>query len=165
MRPRAVGSSRGPTGNRDNGRARGRDRGRLAGRAQRLVHFLGFDLLPPRSARRHRADPVGALGRGLENRFPVRRSAEAIAEAFRWSATRRVSKTASFSLQGNTYQVDPMLAGAHVELVYDPFDLTSPVAVAAAGSMPAEQAVLLEVRRHAHPKAAAARADTDAGAA
>ena len=36
-----------------------------------------------------------------------------------------MSKTALVSLQGNTYQVDPLLVGHRVELVFDPFDLTT----------------------------------------
>lgn len=109
--------------------------------------------------------PLERWDAGWENRAPERRSAEAIAEAFRWAVTRRVSKTATVSLQGNTYQVDPLLAGSHVELIYDPFDLTAPITVAGPGGVPAPDAVLLQIRRHVHPKAAAAKADTDTGAA
>ncbi|MFH8985624.1 Mu transposase C-terminal domain-containing protein [Streptomyces varsoviensis] len=35
-----------------------------------------------------------------------------------------MTKTATVSLHGNTYEVDPMLSGMKVELVFDPFDLT-----------------------------------------
>jgi putative transposase len=55
--------------------------------------------------------------------FPLP-STDALAEAFLWAAQRTVSTTALVSLQGNTYQVDPALAGRRVELVFDPFDLT-----------------------------------------
>ena len=48
----------------------------------------------------------------------------ALAEAFLWEEHRTVTKTALVSLQGNTYQVDPLLVGRRVELVFDPFDLT-----------------------------------------
>jgi putative transposase len=68
------------------------------------------------------------------------------------------------SLQGNTYQVDPSLAGARIELVYDPFDLTGPLAVTAAGGIPAGEAVLQDIRRHVHPKAVKAANDADTGA-
>src|SRR5512147_2356028 len=44
-------------------------------------------------------------------------------EAFLWSAQRTVTKTATVSLHGNVYQVDPVLVGRAVELVFDPFDL------------------------------------------
>jgi putative transposase len=47
-----------------------------------------------------------------------------LAEAFRWSVTRMVSKTATVSLAGNRYQVDPSLCGQRIELRYDPEDLT-----------------------------------------
>jgi putative transposase len=72
-----------------------------------------------------------------------------LAEAFRWSATRVVSKTATVSLAGNRYQVDPSLCGQRVELRYDPEDLTQLsvwVDGAAAGI-----ATPLVVGRHTHP--------------
>jgi putative transposase len=108
--------------------------------------------------------PLARWDAGWENRRPDRRDPDVIAEAFRWSVTRKVTKTATVSLQGNIYQVDPALAGARIELIYDPFDLTGPVAVAAAGGIPAGEAVLLEIRRHVHPKAVNASKDADTGA-
>ena len=45
-------------------------------------------------------------------------------EAFRWSVTRKVTRTATVPLEGNAYAVDPALAGRRVELRYDPEDLT-----------------------------------------
>ena len=45
-------------------------------------------------------------------------------EAFRWSVTRRVTRTATVPLEGNAYAVDPALVGRRVELRYDPEDLT-----------------------------------------
>jgi putative transposase len=109
--------------------------------------------------------PLGRWEAGWAQRRPVRKEPGVIAEAFRWSALRTVSKAGTVSLHANTYQVDPLLAGARVELIYDPFDLTAPIAVTAAGGVPAGQAVLLEISRHVHPKAAAATADADTGAA
>ncbi len=47
-----------------------------------------------------------------------------VREAFRWSATRKVTTTATISLEANTYAVDPSLAGRRVEVRYDPEDLT-----------------------------------------
>ena len=41
-------------------------------------------------------------------------------EAFRWSVARRVTSTASVSLAGNRYAVDPSLIGRRVELRFDP---------------------------------------------
>ncbi len=45
-------------------------------------------------------------------------------EAFLWSETRTVTKTATVSLHGNTFEVDGALVGRKVEVVFDPFDLT-----------------------------------------
>lgn len=74
-----------------------------------------------------------------------------LAEAFRWSEWRSVSKTALVSLHGNRYQVDPLLVGRRVELVFDPFDLTR-LAVRAEGT-DAGLARPFQISRHAHPKA------------
>ena len=109
--------------------------------------------------------PLERWDTGWVGRSPDRRHPDVVAEAFRWSAVRKVTKTGTVSLQGNTYQVDPSLAGARVELVYDPFDLTGPVAVTAAGGIPAGEAVLQDIRRHVHPKAVNAANDADTGAA
>ncbi len=108
--------------------------------------------------------PLARWDAGWEHRSPDRREPDVIAEAFRWSAHRKVTKTATVSLQGNTYQVDPLLAGTTIELVYDPFDLSGPVSVSAAGGVPAGEAVLLELRRHVHLKAVNAAKDADTGA-
>jgi putative transposase len=72
-------------------------------------------------------------------------------EAFLWSERRTVRKTATVSLHGNTYQVDPSLAGRKVELIFDPFDLAR-IQVRWQGR-PAGQAIPHIIGRHAHPKA------------
>jgi putative transposase len=72
-------------------------------------------------------------------------------EAFLWSERRTVRKTATVSLHGNIYQVDPSLAGRKVELIFDPFDLAS-IEVRWQGR-PAGQAIPHLIGRHAHPKA------------
>jgi putative transposase len=72
-------------------------------------------------------------------------------EAFLWSERRKVTKTATVSLHANIYQVDPLLAGAHVDLLFDPFDMLS-IEVRHDG-LPAGTAVPFQVTRHAHPKA------------
>jgi putative transposase len=82
--------------------------------------------------------------------FPLPTPA-ALAEAFLWEATRTVTKTALVSLQGNTYQVDPLLVGHRVELVFDPFDLTT-MAVRVRG-VPAGFAIPHRIGRHSHVKA------------
>ncbi len=45
-------------------------------------------------------------------------------EAFRWSVTRKVTRTATVPLEGNSYAVDPSLVGRRVELRYEPEDLS-----------------------------------------
>ena len=42
-----------------------------------------------------------------------------------WSNTRQVTRTATLSLHGNRYEVDAALIGRKVEVVFEPFDLTS----------------------------------------
>jgi putative transposase len=74
-----------------------------------------------------------------------------LAEAFRWAEYRTVSKTALVSLHGNSYQVDPGLAGRRVELVFDPFDLT--VLQVRAGGRDAGAALPHQITRHSHPRA------------
>ena len=73
-------------------------------------------------------------------------------KAFLWQEQHRtVTKTALVSLQGNTYQVDPLLVGRRVELVFDPFDLTR-IQVRLRG-VPAGTAIPHRIGRHAHLKA------------
>ena len=48
-----------------------------------------------------------------------------LVDAFRWSAQRKVTRTATVSLDGNHYSVDPALVGRRVELRFDPTDLTA----------------------------------------
>jgi putative transposase len=55
---------------------------------------------------------------------PRQADAALVREAFRWSVTRRVTRTATVPLEGNSYAVDPALTGRRVELRYDPEDLT-----------------------------------------
>lgn len=61
-----------------------------------------------------------------------------------------VKKTATVSLHGNLYQVDASLVGAVVELIFDPFDLTS-IQVRHKGR-PAGAAVPFVIGRHRHLK-------------
>lgn len=82
--------------------------------------------------------------------FPVPQPAD-LAEAFRWSEYRRVTKTATVSLHGNRYQVEPELVGHKVELVFDPFDLTF-LRVRLDGN-DAGTATPFQIERHSHPKA------------
>ena len=109
--------------------------------------------------------PLARWDAGWKNRTPVRKSRGEIAESFRWSAIRKVTKSATVSLESNTYEVDQLLVGKKVELVYDPFDLAGLITVSAGNGVPAHIAVLAEIRRHVHKKAANAAADsTETGA-
>ena len=74
--------------------------------------------------------------------------ADRLAEAFRWSVTRKVTRTASVPLEGNAYSVDPSLVGRRVELRYDPEDLTR-LDVYLDGR-PAGVAHPFTIRRHVH---------------
>jgi putative transposase len=71
--------------------------------------------------------------------------------AFAWSEVRLVRKTATVSLEGNEYSVDPFLVGRKVELVFDPFDMTE-IDVYWQGRK-AGKAVPQVIGRHSHPKA------------
>ena len=71
-----------------------------------------------------------------------------MAEAFRWSASRKVSRTATVSLEGNTYAVDPALVARRVELRYDPEDLSA-IDVFFEGR-PAGVATPFVIGRHTH---------------
>jgi putative transposase len=75
----------------------------------------------------------------------------ALREAFLWETTRTVTKTATVSLHGNTYLVDGGLVRRKVELVFDPFDLTT-IEVRLHGK-PMGLAIPHRIGRHAHPKA------------
>jgi putative transposase len=74
-------------------------------------------------------------------------------EAFLWSEHRTVTKTATVSLHGNAYEVEQVLAGAKVELVFDPFDLGE-IRVRYQGREMG-RAVPRVIRRHVHPQARA----------
>ncbi len=74
-----------------------------------------------------------------------------LTEAFLWSEYRTVTKTATVSLHGNTYQVEAVLAGRRVELVFSPFDM-SKLQVRHDGNHYG-LAVPHVMTRHTHPKA------------
>src|SRR5487761_1690749 len=89
--------------------------------------------------------PIGRFEAGGPHRQadPAR-----LAEAFRWSVMRKVTRTATVPLEGNSYAVDPALTGRRVELRYDPEDLTA-IEVFLDGK-PAGAAVPFVTRRHVH---------------
>jgi putative transposase len=91
------------------------------------------------------------LARFLAAGPPALPSPQLLREAFLWSAHRRVTKTATVSLHGNSYEVDAALIGRQVELVFDPFDLTT-VQVRYQGRAMGI-AVPHRIGRHVHPQA------------
>jgi len=82
---------------------------------------------------------------------PVMAVTDALTEAFLWSELRTVTKTATVSLHGNTYQVEPALVGRKVELVFSPFNLES--IEVRHGERSYGPAVPHVITRHTHPKA------------
>jgi putative transposase len=93
--------------------------------------------------------PLARWAAGIPAPLPLP-TPEQLREAFLWSERRAVKKTATVSLHGNLYQVDPSLVGLTVELVFDPFDLTS-IQVRRKGK-PAGTAVPFVIGRHRHAK-------------
>jgi putative transposase len=86
-----------------------------------------------------------------DSRGPRMPSTAQLREAFLWSGWRTVTKTATVGLHGNKYEVDAVLVGRKVELVFDPFDLTR-IQVRWRGR-PMGQAVPHVIGRHVHAKA------------
>ena len=84
--------------------------------------------------------------------LPAERS---LREAFRWSERRTVSRTGTVGMHGNTYEVDPGLAGRRVDLIFDPLELAD-VEVRLDGH-PAGLALPMRIKRHVHPRAQAQR--------
>jgi putative transposase len=72
-------------------------------------------------------------------------------EAFLWSETRTVAKTATVSLFGNDYEVDTALAGRRCQLLFDPFDLTQ--IEVRFQDRPFGLAMPVRIGRHTHPRA------------
>jgi transposase InsO family protein len=66
--------------------------------------------------------PFDRYAAGLDQVRPA--DPELLRRAFLWREKRKVRRDATLSLQGNTYQVDPHLAGRTLELRFDPFDLS-----------------------------------------
>jgi putative transposase len=82
---------------------------------------------------------------------PRRPTGQELREAFMWQEVRLVTKTATVSLLGNSYEVDQALCGRRVELRFDPYDLQR-IEVYYAGRL-FGQAVAHQVGRHVHPQA------------
>ena len=101
------------------------------------------------NTRTHAETKQPPMQRFLENHTPTIPPPAVLAEAFRWSTVRRVTKTATISLTGNRYQVDPALIGRSVELRYHPEDLTT-IEVFDHG-IAVGTATPLVIGRHVHP--------------
>ena len=71
-----------------------------------------------------------------------------LAEAFRWSAQRKVTRTATVAMDGHHYSVDPALVGRRVELRFNPEDLSA-IEVFVEGR-PAGVATPFVIGRHTH---------------
>lgn len=96
------------------------------------------------------AAPLPRWTEGVPDPLPRPTPAQ-LREAFLWSEYRTVTKTATVSLHANVYQVDELLIGRRIELVFDPFDLTE-IEVRYRGRS-FGPAVGFTIGRHAHPKA------------
>ena len=90
--------------------------------------------------------PIDRFFNGHHPRIPER---AVLAEAFRWSATRVVTKTATVNFLGNRYQVEPALVGRRVELRFDPENLEA-IDVFLDGTATGV-AVPFVIGRHVHP--------------
>jgi putative transposase len=101
--------------------------------------------------REHSETGQAPLQRWLAAGPPTLPTPAQLREAFLWSAHRTVTKTATVSLHGNSYQVDAALVGRRVELVFDPFDLTT--IEVRWGGRPMGPAVPHKIGRHVHHKA------------
>jgi putative transposase len=93
--------------------------------------------------------PLARWAKGIPEPLPLPSPAQ-LREAFLWGERRTVKKTATVSLHGNIYQVDPSLVRCVVELVFDPFDLAD-IQVRHKGK-PAGKAVPFVIGRHRHAK-------------
>jgi putative transposase len=72
-----------------------------------------------------------------------------VREAFLFTEKRTVTKTATVSLFSNCYEVDQVLIGRTVELVFDPFDLSNIDVIYLNKNF--GKAVVHKVKRHSHP--------------
>ena len=123
--------------------------GDLAGLNRLLIAWIETDYhVRPHS--QTQAAPLQRWQAGITEPLP-RPSPAQLREAFRWSQLRTVTKTATVSLHGNTYQVDASLTGRQVELVFDPFDLDRIEVRHDGRSFGA--ALPFTIKRHSHPRA------------
>jgi putative transposase len=94
--------------------------------------------------------PLARWRAGIPDPLPLPTPAR-LREAIVWSEFRTVTTAATVSLHNNRYQVDELLIGRKVELVFDPFDLTDiDIRYSGRGF---GKAVAFTIGRHSHPKA------------
>jgi len=101
--------------------------------------------------RRHSETNEAPIERLLAAGPPALPSDAALYEAFLWSETRRVTKTATISLHSNVFEVDAALVGSVVEAIFDPFDL--PAIEIRFQGRPMGKGLPVTIGRHAHPMA------------
>jgi len=89
--------------------------------------------------------PLASWGTGWATRRPVRNSREEIAEAFRRSTIRTVTKSATAPLQLTIYRVDELLVGKRVGLVHDPCDIAGLISVTTGNGVSQGVAVLTDI--------------------
>lgn len=109
------------------------------------------------NTRTHAETKKSPIARFLSDGPPSAPDPALLREAFRWSMTRRVTKTSTVSLFANRYEVEPFLIGKIVELRFDPEDLT--VIDVAFGGEVVCRAVPFRIGRHVHPAVPQAKAE------
>jgi putative transposase len=110
--------------------------------------------------RAHSETGEAPIDRLLAGGAPVLPTPAALHEAFLWSEARTVTKVATVSLHGNTFEVDAALVGSRVEVVFDPFAMEA-VEVRFQGR-PMGQGFPVAIGRHSHPQARAEAAPAPA---
>jgi putative transposase len=110
--------------------------------------------------RAHSETGEAPIERLLAGGAPALPSPAALHEAFLWSEARTVTKVATVSLHGNTFEVDAALVGSRVEIVFDPFAMEA-VEVRFQGR-PMGQGLPVVIGRHSHPQARAEAAPAPA---
>jgi putative transposase len=96
----------------------------------------------------------------MESHGPLRLVDPVVLEdAFQWTYSAKVDKTACIRVQGNTYEVEPILVGQTVSVRYDPYNLAR-IQVWWEGKQYAD-AVPLKLRRHTDKRVAQADVKMD----
>jgi putative transposase len=91
------------------------------------------------------------LERFLADGAPALPAGRVLREAFRWSEQRTVSRTGTVEMHGNTYEVDALLAGRRVELIFNPLELAE--VEVRLDRRHVGMAVPRRIKRHVHPRA------------